>query len=243
MRGLFRMNRYLVFGLAAAAVFACGGAARSAEIVQRIGFDANGHDTQDAYQTSTFKLFDPSLGGLEGTTLLPIYTYDLHVAADATQATYGEYIALAAFGAPFIYTPVLTLSAGEWWTLPPYAPAPAYVVVGPGPGEKDEIDTGPVTIVGPGATDFYNVTAPLGPVGTGLGTAVFVPQLTEYIECDVTPTCGPSLASATLDLTAIITYEYAPVPEPAEWVIMLVGFLGMGVAARGRRPAVPVRCK
>jgi hypothetical protein len=50
---------------------------------------------------------------------------------------------------------------------------------------------------------------------------------------------GDTVATSTAGLAGSITYDYAPVPEPATWATMLAGFFSLGAVLRRRREHGP----
>jgi hypothetical protein len=83
----------------------------------------------------------------------------------------------------------------------------------------------------------YSITTPFGPIdlGENAGSSQLMFDCTTTIEsgtlCD---------GSITADLTVQLTNASSTVPEPSTWIMMAVGFAGLGFAGyrRAKAPAI-----
>lgn len=84
------------------------------------------------------------------------------------------------------------------------------------------------------------------------GTAQWNFDVTLTSQSDLSLFIGPNQFSTSMFISALsdvdngvgilniftpqtITFTYIPIPEPAAWAMMLLGFAGLGVALRSRR--------
>jgi hypothetical protein len=173
-----------------------------------------------------FTQFDPGLGTLNSVTLA--LNADLSSSgtlantSNATKVfTLTENAAAGLTGGGFNLDAPLLTGSGQYTVLGKSANAPASIALSGDGADSGALSSGLAAFIGNGAVDF---------------------TFTRAADFDLNPNSGTLDLASSIWGDATLTYNYTaatpkvgPVPEPASWAMLILGFASLGGVLRHRR--------